>query len=217
VATAIANIEARREVAAWRHRIVAATDEERRRVVRDLHDGAQQRLVHTIILLKLAQRASGGEPERVPELLTEALEHARQANDELRELAHGILPAALTRGGLRSGVESLASWMPLPVEIDVSTVRLPGPVEAAAYFVVAEALTNVAKHARASRAEVTARIENGTVHVGVRDDGVGGARPDGTGFVGLADRLTALGGEFRVYSPAEGGTLVSAAIPIQDE
>jgi signal transduction histidine kinase len=217
VATAIANIEARTEVAAWRVRLVEATDEERRRVVRDLHDGAQQRLVHTIILLKLAQRASGGEPERVPELLTEALEHARQANDELRELAHGILPAALTRGGLRSGVEALASWMPLPVEIDVSTVRLPGPVEAAAYFVVAEALTNVAKHARASRAEVTARIENGSVHVGVRDDGVGGARPDGTGFVGLADRLTALGGEFRVYSPAEGGTLVSAAIPIQDE
>jgi signal transduction histidine kinase len=214
VATAIANIEARTEVAASRARIVAANDEERRRVVRDLHDGAQQRLVHTIIKLKLAQRAAESEQERVPPLLTEALDHAQQAMVELRELAHGILPAALTRGGLRAGVDSLASRMPVPVEIDVSAGRLPAPVEAAAYFVVAEALTNVAKHARAGRAQVTARIEHGTVEVRVRDDGVGGARPDGGGFMGLADRLTALGGELRVYSPAEGGTLVAAAIPL---
>jgi signal transduction histidine kinase len=214
VATAIANIEARQEVAAWRVRIVAATDEERRRVVRDLHDGAQQRLVHTIVTLKLAQRAAGSETEKVAALLTEALGHAQQANHELRELAHGILPAVLTRGGLRAGVESLAARMPVPVEIDVCASRLPAPVEAAAYFVVAEALTNVAKHARAGRAEVTARVEHGTVEVRVRDDGAGGARADGPGFTGLADRLTPLGGELRVSSPAEGGTLVAAAIPI---
>jgi signal transduction histidine kinase len=102
----------------------------------------------------------------------------------------------------------------VPVEIDVSAGRLPTAVEATAYFVVAEALTNVAKHARAGRAEVTARIEHGTVQVRVRDDGVGGALPDGRGLIGLADRLTALGGELRVHSPAEGGTLVAAAIPL---
>jgi signal transduction histidine kinase len=214
VVTAIANIEARAEVAAWRTRIVAATDEERRRVVRDLHDGAQQRLVHTIIMLKLAQRAAESVEPTVPALLTQALDHAQRAIDELRELAHGILPAVLTQGGLRAGVESLASRMPVPVEIDVSAGRLPAPVEAAAYFVVAEALTNVAKHAQAGRAEVTVRIEHGAIAVRVRDDGVGGARPDGTGFIGLADRLTALGGELRVSSPAEGGTLVAAAIPL---
>jgi signal transduction histidine kinase len=104
--------------------------------------------------------------------------------------------------------------MPVPIEIDVSVGRLPTAVEATAYFVVAEALTNVAKHARAGHARVTARIEDGTVHVRVRDDGVGGARPDGSGLIGLADRLTALGGDLRVDSPAEGGTLVAAAIPL---
>jgi signal transduction histidine kinase len=217
VATAIANIDARTEVAASRARIVAAADDERRRVVRDLHDGAQQRLVHTIITLKLAQRAAENDDETVPALLTDALDHAQQAIVELRELAHGILPAALTRGGLRPGVDSLASRMPLPVEIDVCAGRLPASVEAAAYFVVAEALTNVAKHARAGRAEVTTKIEHDTVQVRVRDDGVGGARADGAGLVGLADRLMALGGDLSVHSPAEGGTLVVAAIPLPGE
>jgi signal transduction histidine kinase len=214
VATAISNTEARTEVAASRARIVAATDDERRRVVRDLHDGAQQRLVHTIVTLKLAQRALQNEEEDAPALLTEALDHAEQATAELRELAHGILPAVLTQGGLRAGVDALASRMPVPVEIDVSVGRLPTAVEATAYFVVAEALTNVAKHARAGRAEVTARIEDGTLAVQVRDDGVGGARPDGSGLLGLADRLAALDGRLRIESPADGGTNVAAAIPL---
>jgi signal transduction histidine kinase len=214
VATAISNTEARTEVAASRARIVAATDEERRRVVRDLHDGAQQRLVHTIITLRLAQRALQNEQDNVPALLSEALGHAEQATVELRELAHGILPAALTHGGLRDGVDALASRMPVPVEIDVSVGRLPTAVEATAYFVVAEALTNVAKHARAGRAEVTARIEDNTLAVHVRDDGIGGARPDGTGLVGLADRLAALDGQLRVESPTDGGTTIAAAIPL---
>ena len=153
VATAISNTEARKELAASRARIVAATDEERRRVVRDLHDGAQQRLVHTIITLKLARRASQDE-DGAPALLTEALDNAEQATAELRELAHGILPAVLTQGGLRAGVDALASRMPVPVENGVSVGRLPAAIEATAYFVVAEALTNVAKHARAGRAAV---------------------------------------------------------------
>jgi PAS domain S-box-containing protein len=215
VATAIANIQARSDLAASRARIVVATDDERRRVVRDLHDGAQQRLVHTIITLKLARRAfQNGKPD-APFLLTEALDHAEQATAELRELAHGILPAVLTSGGLRAGVDALASRMPVPVEVLVSVGRLPAVVEATAYFVVAEALTNVAKHARAGRAVVTARVENGSLRVGVRDDGVGGARPDGSGLLGLADRLAALDGQLRVENPAAGGTLVAAEIPLR--
>jgi signal transduction histidine kinase len=203
-------------LAASRARIVAATDEERRRVVRDLHDGAQQRLVQTILALKLAQDAVQNDEEDLPAILTEALDHAEQATVELHELVHGILPAALTHGGLRSGVNALASRMPLPVQHAVSVGRLPAAVERTAYFVVAEALTNVAKHARAGRATVTAHVEDGTLRVEVRDDGIGGARPDGSGLVGLADRLAALDGHLRVESPPEGGTLVTAAIPVAD-
>jgi signal transduction histidine kinase len=193
---------------------MAATDEERRRVVRDLHDGAQQRLVHTIFTLKLAHGALQNEEDDLPELLTAALDHAERATDELRELAHGILPGALTHGGLPAAVGTLASRMPVPVEIDVSVGRLPPAIEATAYFVVAEALTNVAKHARAAHATVTARVDDGAVEVRVRDDGIGGARPDGTGLLGLADRLSVLDGQLRVESPPEGGTLVAADIPL---
>ena len=214
VATAISSMQARSDLAASRARIVAAADEERRRVVRDLHDGAQQRLVHTTITLKLAQQALQEDEEAAPALVTEALGHAERAMAELRELAHGILPTVLTKGGLRAGVEALGSRMPLPVENGVSVGRLPAAVEATAYFVVCEALTNVVKHAHAGRAEVTARIEDGLLAVKVRDDGVGGARPEGSGLVGLADRLAALDGLLRVESPSRGGTLITAAIPL---
>jgi signal transduction histidine kinase len=214
VATAISNTEARTEVAASRARLLAATDDERRRVVRDLHDGAQQRLVNTIVTLKMASGALRNDEDAAPALVSEALELAEQANADLRELAHGILPTVLTKGGLRTGVDALASQTPVPVEIDVSVDRLPTAVEATAYFVVAEALTNVAKHARAGHAEVMAQIEDGTLTVQVRDDGVGGARPDGSGLVGLRDRVAALDGRLRVESPADGGTLVAAAIPL---
>jgi signal transduction histidine kinase len=214
LATAISNTEAREEVAASRARIVAATDEKRRQVVRDLHDGAQQRLVHTITTLKRAREALENEEEAGPALVSEALDQAEQAMAELRELAHGILPGVLKHGGLRAGVDALASRMPVPVENGVSVGRLPAAVEATAYFVVAEALTNVAKHARAERAAVTARVEHGTLVVHVRDDGVGGARPDGNGLLGLADRLAVLGGRVRVESAPDGGTLVAADIPL---
>jgi signal transduction histidine kinase len=215
VATAISNMQARSELAASRSRIVAATDDERRRVVRDLHDGAQQRLVHTVVTLKMAGRALDKGPDEASPLVTEALEHAEQATEELRELAHGILPSVLTRGGLRAGVGALASRMPLPVETGVSVDRLPPALEATAYFIVAEALTNVAKHARAKRAVVTAQTGNGMLHLQVRDDGIGGAQADGSGLVGIADRVAALDGTLRLESPGGGGTLLSADIPVR--
>ncbi|MEA2215050.1 MAG: hypothetical protein QOK19_611 [Solirubrobacteraceae bacterium] len=215
VATAISNVQARSELAASRARIIAATDEERRRVVRDLHDGAQQRLVHTVVTLKLARRELEPGAGGAPALVTEALKHAEEATAELRELAHGILPSVLTRGGLRAGVVALASRMPVPVDIGVSVERFPSAVEATAYFVVAEALTNVAKHSHARHAQVSARVTDGTLQVQVRDDGVGGARTDGGGLLGLADRLGVLDGSLRVDSPGDGGTLIAAEIPIR--
>jgi signal transduction histidine kinase len=214
VATALANAESRAELRASRARILAATDDERRRVVRDLHDGAQQRVVHTIVTLKLARQALEQGQDTAPALVGEALENAEGVKAELRELAHGILPTILTRGGLGAAISDLASRAPVPVEIDVSVGRLPTAVEASAYFVVAEALTNVAKHARAGHAGVTVRIVDATLAVEVRDDGVGGARPHGSGLMPLSDRLAALGGRLQVESPADGGTVVSAAIPL---
>jgi signal transduction histidine kinase len=214
VATAISNVHARSELAASRARIAAAADDERRRVVRDLHDGAQQRLVHTVLTLKLARQAFEGGQEHGPALVTEALEHAESAIADLRELAHGILPGALSRGGLRAGVEALASRMPVPIECDVSVDRLPPAIEATAYFVIAESLTNVVKHARASGVAVAACVRDGTLTIRVQDDGVGGARPDGPGLLGLADRLAVLGGRLLVETPIDGGTLVAADVPL---
>jgi PAS domain S-box-containing protein len=214
IGTAISNIQARSDLAASRARIVEAADEERRRVVRDLHDGAQQRLVHTIVTLKMAHQELERNQQPGSAFVAEALEQAQRAHVELRELAHGILPTVLTRGGLRSGVEALASRMALPVEVTVAVDRLPASVEATAYFVAAESLTNVEKHARATGVTVRAHVEGGTLRLQVRDDGVGGARSDGTGLVGLADRLAVLHGELRVDSPPDGGTLVAADIPL---
>jgi signal transduction histidine kinase len=215
VATAISNAQARTQLAESRARILAAEDEERRRVVRDLHDGAQQRLVHTVVTLNMARSALEDEDADAAGLVSEALQHAEEATGELRELAHGILPSVLSRGGLRAGVGALAARMPVPVETIVSVDRLPALVEATAYFVVAEALTNVAKHAHSDHAAVVARMEDRELRVQVTDDGVGGARKDGSGLLGLADRLSVLDGTLSVESPAEGGTRVSAAIPVR--
>ena len=215
IATAISNVQARSELAASRARVVAAADSERRRVVRDLHDGAQQCLVHVVIALTLARQALDNGEDDAPSLVSAALQHAQDATAELRELAHGILPSVLTHGGLRAAVTALASRMPVPVDIDVSVDRLPAPVEATAYFVVAEALTNVAKHAHAQCTAVTARIDNGALRIQIRDDGVGGAHAGGSGLVGLADRLAVLDGSLAVESPPGGETLVVATIPIR--
>jgi signal transduction histidine kinase len=218
VATAIANAESRAALTASRARIVAAADESRRRIERDLHDGAQQRLVHAVIVLKLAQRAVSNGDANAGELVTEALGQAQAANAELRELAHGILPAALSRGGLRAGVEALVSRVSLPVSVDVSAERLPAGVEAAAYFVVSEALTNVVKHAQARGAGVTARVECGELRVEVHDDGDGGARADhGTGLGGLEDRVSAMGGRLVLDSPPGDGTRVCAVLPVPSD
>ena len=212
--TAISNSEARTQLAASRARLVAAADEERRRVVRDLHDGAQQRLVHSIVTLKLAERELRDRNGPAAELVTEALAHAERATAEVRELAHGIMPSVLTHGGLRAGVEALASRMMVQVAVDVSPQRLPQPIEATAYFVVAEALTNVAKHAGAQQATVTARVDNGALRVEVCDDGAGGAEPEGGGLLGLSDRVATLNGTFTVDSLSGGGTVVRATIPL---
>jgi GAF domain-containing protein len=218
VATAIANAESRGALAASRVRIVTAADESRRRIERDLHDGAQQRLVQAVILLKLAWQAFSNGDASARELVAEALRHAEAAHAELRELAHGILPAALTRGGLRAGVEALVSRVSLPVTVDVLVGRLPAGVEATAYFVVSEALTNVVKHAGAGSAGVMARVEDEQLRVEVRDDGVGGARGDhGTGLGGLEDRVSALGGRLVLESPPNGGTRVCALLPVSDQ
>jgi signal transduction histidine kinase len=208
--TAIANADTRDQLTASRARLITEADEARRRVVRDLHDGAQQRLVHTIVTLKLAKRAFDQPDGRAEALVGEALEQAQHGNEELRELAHGILPGALTNGGLRAGVDSLVERFDLPVEADLPATRFPAEIEASAYFIVAEALTNVIKHAHARRAGVTAAVSDGVLRVEVRDDGVGGADPRGHGLMGIADRASALGGRVEIESPPGGGTRVAA-------
>jgi signal transduction histidine kinase len=212
--TAIANAHSRDQLTESRARVITAGDEARRRVVRDLHDGAQQRLVHSIVTLKLAQRAQREDPEQAATLLAEALEHAEQGNLELRELAHGILPAVLTHRGLADAIDSLVTRLDLPIRMEVPRTRLPPEIESSAYFIVAEALTNVVKHSQAGRAEVTATLGDGTLTVEVRDDGVGGADPSGYGLLGVADRAAALGGRMRIDSPPGGGTVLTATLPL---
>jgi signal transduction histidine kinase len=212
--TAIANADTRDELTASRARVLLAGDEARRRLVRDLHDGAQQRLVHTIMTLKLARRAfreGRGDPET---LVDESLGSAERAIEELRELSHGILPAAL-HNGLRNGIDAFVARLALPVEATVLSERLPADIEASAYFIVAEALTNVVKHARASRATVRATTDAGRLTVEVCDDGVGGADPAGHGLTGIADRVDALGGQLRIDSPPGAGTTIVAAVPVR--
>jgi signal transduction histidine kinase len=201
------------ELRASRARIVSAADEERRRLERDLHDGAQQRLVALVLNLKLARNS--GDPVAVRELLDDAVEELTEATAELRELARGIHPAILTDRGLDAAVNALASRATVPVEIQrVPGERLDAPVESTAYFVVAEALTNVARYSQASHAEVAIDRANGTLVVEVRDDGVGGADPGhGSGLRGLADRVAAIDGQLVVTSEPGGGTTVHAEIP----
>jgi signal transduction histidine kinase len=215
--TAIANADSRDQLTASRARLVTAGDEARRQVVRDLHDGAQQGLVHTIVALKLAQRALRRQDGQVETIMAEALGHAEKSNEELRELAHGILPTVLTRGGLPGALRALTSRLQLPVDLDVAADRVQTDVEASAYFMVAEALTNVAKHAHAERAAVRTAVADGALRVEVADDGIGGADPSGHGLVGMADRVTALGGRLEIDSPPAGGTRIAASFPLPAE
>ncbi len=203
------------ELRASRARIVEAGYEERRRVERDLHDGAQQRLVALTMSLRLVRGKIAEEPEAAAEMLDEAMVELSEATRELRELARGIHPAVLSDRGLDAALSGLADRAPLPVEIvETPQERLPTPVESATYFVIAEALTNVARYADAEGATVRVARSNGVVEVEIRDDGVGGADPaGGTGLRGLEDRVAALDGELRLDSPAGGGTTVTARIP----
>jgi signal transduction histidine kinase len=199
-----------------RQRIIAAADNERRRIERDLHDGAQQRLIAVTMTLGLAEQRIHSDPDGAAELIARAREEAQLAVKELRELARGIHPAVLSDHGLGPALEALASRAPVPVQISgVPAEPLAPPVEAAAYFVTAEALTNVAKHARARGAWVVLSVENGSLRLQVRDDGVGGANPAGTGLHGLRDRVDALDGQIAVDSPPGGGTAVTVEIPLQ--
>jgi len=204
------------ELEASRARIVAAGDDERRKLERNLHDGAQQRLVSLSLSLRLAQGRIHSDPEGAEHLLDASREELAQALEELRELARGIHPAVLTDRGLGAALDALAARAPLPVEIKGAPADLPGQVEAAAYYVVSEALANVTKYAQASAVEVTVERLNGIAVVEVADDGVGGADPlRGSGLRGLADRVASLSGRLDVESPPGVGTRVRAEIPLQ--
>ncbi len=203
------------QVSASRARIVEAGDAERRRLERDLHDGAQQRLVTLSLALGMARdRAAGADPE-LGSLIESASKEAREALTELRELARGIHPAVLTETGLSGAIQALAERSPVVTTITaVPDGRFPAAIEATAYFVVSEALANVAKHAGAAGAEVTIQRRPGRLVVEVSDDGAGGARPEGgSGLRGLADRVASVGGVLRVDSPPGGGTRLEADIP----
>jgi signal transduction histidine kinase len=213
LATAVGDAESRAELAASRTRIVAAADEARRRIERDLHDGAQQHLVALALRLRFAAAPIEG---AIRAELADVAEDLVGVIDDLREMSRGIHPAILSKAGLQQALRALGRRSALPVEIDVRIDgRLPEAVEVGAYYVVSEMLTNAAKHARASVVKVEAEASDGTLRVCVRDDGVGGADPDqGSGLVGLKDRIEALGGTFAVHSPPGDGTTVSCELPV---
>jgi signal transduction histidine kinase len=215
VAQALANADAREQLAASRARIVEAGDSERRRLERNLHDGAQQRLVSLALDLRMIAATLEKDPGTARKVVAAAQDQLAQGLDELRELARGIHPAVLTDRGLGPALEALANRAPVPVELsELPEERLSSPVEAAAYYVVAEAVTNVAKYARASHVTVSVRRANGHATVTVADDGIGGADASrGTGLRGLADRIEALDGRLDVESPATRGTRIVAKIP----
>ena len=216
IAIAIANASNRAELAASRARIVVAGDEARRRFERNLHDGVQQRLVSLALRLRRIERKIPAEYPEVRAALSETVADLNAATDEVREVAQGIHPAILTQGGLAPALRTLARGYPIPVEVTTtSEERLPEPVEVAAYYVAAEALANIAKHAGASRVWVELDRQDGLVRVRIRDDGVGGADPStGTGLTGLRDRVEALGGSLAIRSPRGEGTALDVALPV---
>jgi signal transduction histidine kinase len=216
VATAIANAESRAELAASRARVVAAADDTRRRIERDLHDGAQQRLVSLGLELRAAEAMVPVEEEELRTRLSQTAKGLGSVLEELQELSRGIHPAILSKGGLGPALKTLARRSAVPVELTLDAdQRLPERVEVAAYFVVSEALTNAAKYAQASVVHVDLEAADSIVKLSIRDDGVGGADPGrGSGLIGIRDRIEALGGRIDVASPGGGGTALRAEIPI---
>jgi signal transduction histidine kinase len=215
IATAIANADARTALTASRARVVAAADETRRRIERDLHDGIQQRLVSLGLELRAAQATVPPQLGELEGALSHVVEGLASAFDELREISHGIHPAILSEGGLEPALRALCRRSAVPVELDLHAERrLPERVEVATYYVVSEALTNAAKHARASVVKVELDTHDAILQLAIRDDGIGGADLNqGSGLVGLSDRIEALGGTLEVTSPAGNGTTLLVEVP----
>jgi len=214
--TAIANASSRAELAASRARIVVAADEARRRFERNLHDGVQQRLVSLALRLRRVERRLPAEEQEVRATLSQAVGELNATTDEVREIAQGIHPSILTQGGLGPALRTLALRCSMPVEVVVGREeRLPEPIEVTVYYVAAEALTNTAKHADASRARVTIKHQDGLMRLRVSDNGAGGADPStGSGLTGIRDRVEALGGSLEVRSPRGHGTVLDVALPL---
>ena len=216
VALALESAEAHEQLTASRARIVEAAVAERRRLERNLHDGAQQRLVTLAVHLRIAQECLGEDPAAAAGMLARIGEDLKLALEELRELGRGLHPSVLSDRGLEPALRSLASRTPFPVEIVGVPPRLDEGVEAAVYYLVAESLTNAAKHADASEAHVEIETTDADVTVAIRDNGRGGASMDrGSGLRGLADRIDALGGQLDLKSPSAGGTVVRATLPLR--
>ena len=219
VGTAIANADSHDQLTASRARIVAAADDARRRIERDLHDGTQQRLVALGLALRLAQSTVPAELSQLQTQIGRVADELDGAIEELREISRGIHPAILSEGGLSPALRTLARRAALPVELDIRTdTRAAPPIEVAAYYVVSEALTNTTKHARASYAHVTVEQRDALLHLSIRDDGIGGADPaGGSGLIGLRDRVQALGGSIEVSSPPGEGTAIVVELPLQPD
>jgi signal transduction histidine kinase len=217
VATAIANAESRAALAASRARVIAAADEARRRIGRDLHDGTQQQLVSLMLELRAANATEPCEIGQLRAQLARTERGLGEVLEELREISRGIHPAILSRGGLRPALRALAGRSAVPVDLDLrAEQRLPEPVEVAAYYVVSEALTNAAKHAHASVVRVELDAHDAIAQLAIRDDGIGGADVGrGSGLVGLSDRIEALGGTLEVTSPAGSGTTLLIELPLE--
>jgi PAS domain S-box-containing protein len=215
VSLAVASAQARADLIASRARLVKAGDEERRKLERNLHDGAQQRFVSVVLKLRMARKRLDKDPEGAAALMDEVSRELATGLDELREIARGLHPAVLGDHGLRRAIEALAARIPIPMVIDVPEERLPEDVEATAYYIVSESMTNVVKHAKAGSAEVSIRREGAVLRCEVADDGRGGAdASSGTGILGLRDRAEAAGGTLSVISPPGQGTVVAAVLPL---
>src|SRR5258705_1245524 len=217
VATAIANAQAHAELTASRARIVAAADDARRRLERDLHDGAQQRLVSLGLQLRIAEASVPSELQPLREQISDVVDGLVGVSEEVQQISRGIHPAILSKGGLGPALKTLARRSTVPVELDLAVDRrLPEPAEVAAYYVVAEALTNAAKHARASQVTVRILAEDATLLLAIRDDGIGGAdSAKGSGLTGLIDRVEAIGGKMAVSSQPGCGTSLLVEIPVE--